>query len=461
MVTDMTMNEIPASRVDARSAPDNDWRQVLDRLAARHSCRDFDGSAIDRETLAEIVRDGTEAPSSCNQQQWHFIIIDDDAMKLRARDISGGNHHFAECSALIYLCFQKGWTHGNFSVVQSVAGACYHMMLSAHLRGFATIWNAGIGDKAQLVDMLGVPPTFEIQGALVIGRAKAEAPAMKAPRRPFAEVHSWNGFERTTVSRYPVLPADAYPYFAIRNEDNPFAQWDPAHWTWGQIADFRGYSVWAKSPLAGVYVSRRQGDATAAELDLLPPLQPGARVVEIMPWGGTYSTEIRRRLPPEATLHLAELSQNNLSFIMERMRREGLPLDHVRGDLFSDGILPYDDGCMDAVVAPQILEHTPAAEALLDEIRRVLRPDGILVVSVRNLNSPYGQHWEQVESLAQVPNQGPFKPIAALRVGDWLAERFRIDNAVGIGRDIAEDSTIAPGDERFSYRLYAARCIRE
>src|SRR5690606_20238905 len=116
---------------------------------------------------------------------------------------------------------------------------------------------------------------------------------------------------------------------AIRNDDNPFAVWDPTAWSWGQIADFRGYAVWAKSPLAGVYVSRRQGEATAVELGLLPPLAPGAELVEVMPWGGTYSVELRRRTEPGVRLRLAELSPHNLSFIEERLRQEGLPLDRV------------------------------------------------------------------------------------------------------------------------------------
>lgn len=435
-----------------------DWRSILDLLAERHSCRDFDGSPIDRTVLAEIVADGTEAPSSCNQQQWHFIVVDDPALKRRAWEISGGNHHFADCSALVYLCFQKGWTHGNFSVVQSVAGAAYHMMLSAHLRGFATIWNAGIGDKEALAEMLAVPPTFEIQGALAIGRPKPSAPPMKAPRRPFAEVHSWNRFERPAVTRYPAKPAERYPFFAIRNDDNPFAVWDPRDWSWGQIGDFRGYSVWAKSPLAGVYVSRRQGEATAVELDLLPALPDGARVVEVMPWGGTYSVELRRRLDPSVRLHLAELSAHNLSFVEERFRQEGLALDRVAFDRFADGGLPYADGTVDAVVLPQVLEHMPDPERMLDEVRRVLRAGGHLVASVRNADSTYGRHWSEVESRAQVPNQGPFRPIPAAAVEGWLDDRFTIEQEIGIGREVSHDAAVLTGPARLSGRLYAARC---
>ena len=167
-----------------------------------------------RDEIGAIIEDGLQAPSSCNHQNWHFVAVTDPALKKRARAISGGNHHFEFCSVLIYLCFQKGWTHDKFSIVQSVAGACYHMMLSAHLRGYATIWNAGIGDTRQIAEMLGIPPTFEIQGALCIGRPKPTAPDMKAPRRPRGEVWSVNTFARPVHATYPAKPAAAYPFFA-------------------------------------------------------------------------------------------------------------------------------------------------------------------------------------------------------------------------------------------------------
>src|SRR5690606_40174272 len=50
-------------------------RELLELIASRRSCRAFDGSEIDPETLRKIVIDGTQAPSSCNQQQWHCVIV--------------------------------------------------------------------------------------------------------------------------------------------------------------------------------------------------------------------------------------------------------------------------------------------------------------------------------------------------------------------------------------------------
>jgi nitroreductase/SAM-dependent methyltransferase len=443
----------------ADGTDDAEARAILDRLATRFSCRDFDGTDIDRNILEEIIADGVEAPSSCNQQNWHFIIVTDPERKRLAREISGGNHHFEFCSALIYLCFQKGWTHGNFSIVQSVAGACYHMMLSAHLRGFQCIWNAGIGDHAALRDMLALPETFEVQGALAIGRAKPTAPAMKAPRRPVSEVFSWDRFARPERSVYPVKPADAYPYFEIRNDRNPFAVWDPNDWSWDQIADFRGYSVWAKSPLAGVYVSRRQGEAQEHEHALLPDVLDGT-VVEVMPWGGTSTVGLCDRLEKGARLHVAELSENNLSFIRERLRQEGVGGVNIGFDLIRGGRLPYADGAVDAVILPQVLEHMPNPQAMLNEVQRVLAPGGTVTVSARNMSSAYGALWRDTESMAQVPNQGPFTPLDARDLRSWLAERFKIEAETGIGQEATGDATRLNGDALLTGRLYAARARR-
>jgi len=212
--------------------------------------------------------------------------------------------------------------------------------------------------------------------------------------------------------------------------------------------------------LPGVYVSRRQGEATDVELGLLPEMPPGARVVEAMPWGGTYSVALRRRLDPAVELHLAELSEHNLSFILERLRREGLAVDHVQGDPMTGGMLPYPDASADAVVLPQVLEHCPEPERFLDEAHRVLKPGGTLVVSARNLWSRYGWRWARIESRAQIPNQGPFRPIPAPRLRGWLKARFRIEAEIGIGRETVEDAAVLRGAGRFFGRLYAARCVR-
>jgi 2-polyprenyl-3-methyl-5-hydroxy-6-metoxy-1,4-benzoquinol methylase len=49
--------------------------------------------------------------------------------------------------------------------------------------------------------------------------------------------------------------------------------------------------------------------------------------------------------------------------------------------------LPWDDGAFDAVVAGEVIEHVLDTDLLLGEVARVLRPNGLLVITTPNLVS--------------------------------------------------------------------------
>jgi 2-polyprenyl-3-methyl-5-hydroxy-6-metoxy-1,4-benzoquinol methylase len=59
----------------------------------------------------------------------------------------------------------------------------------------------------------------------------------------------------------------------------------------------------------------------------------------------------------------------------------GETISFVTGDA---GALPFSKDSLDSVVCLEVIEHVPDAEILLREIARVLRPDGLLIVSTPN-----------------------------------------------------------------------------
>jgi SAM-dependent methyltransferase len=183
----------------------------------------------------------------------------------------------------------------------------------------------------------------------------------------------------------------------------------------------------------------------------------GATVVDVMPWGGTATTQLQRRLQAGAHLDIAELSPHNISFIMERLAREGGSMANVSASLMRGPALPHADRSIDLLVALQVLEHMPDPAAFLDEARRVLRPGGQFIVSIRNGDSDYGRDWAENESRGQVPNQGPFTPLPARKVQGWLEARFLIEADAGID-DGEGDARLQTGEGSYEQRLYATRC---
>ena len=122
--------------------------------------------------------------------------------------------------------------------------------------------------------------------------------------------------------------------------------------------------------------------------------------------------------------------------------------------------LPLPDASVDIATLFQVLEHTPEPERLLDEVARVLKPGGSGVITVRNKLSLYG--WSYYRSLTreQVPNQGPFVPMAAHDVRAMTAARFNIDREAGISLGTDGDGRIVRGPLRYVSRVYAMRVTK-
>ncbi len=440
------------------TSPDlgNPAQALLQALAVRHSVREFLPRPVETELLDAIIRDGLEAPSACNHQMWHFVVVRDQATKDSLQTISGSNEHFSSCGAIILLCFHMGWNHNKYAVVQSVAAATYHMSLSAHLRGLGATWNAGIGNGEKIRVLIGLPTEFEVIGALCLGWPAPGAPDLKPPRRPLETVRSYETFMRPDADCYPLAPSSGgYRYTDLMNHRNKYSVFCPDRWGWERIANFRSYAVYAKSPLPGVYVSRRLGSELDVEIDLIGPLEPGARLVEVMPYGGSYSVRLRQRYGESALIHCLDLSERNLDFVRKRVCREAGDDTGLRYDVMTNGHLPYPDGSVDLVFLPQILEAVPERAAFLDEVARVLKHGGRVVATVRNLLSWFGVFYFRNVLSGQVPNFGPYTPLASLQVRSELGRRFQRLSETGLSPLPNAIARPATGPLRLFSRLYA------
>ncbi len=140
---------------------------------------------------------------------------------------------------------------------------------------------------------------------------------------------------------------------------------------------------WRKNPSACPYGQRFWVEAphpviTRDRLRSILRPEPGERLLEIGVGTGYYSLDLAEWVAPTGKLELFDLQQEFLDHVMRGAGDRGLTnLVPTQGDATA---LPYEDASMDAVIVTAVLGEIPDAAAALREIRRVLKPDGRLIV---------------------------------------------------------------------------------
>jgi phosphatidylethanolamine/phosphatidyl-N-methylethanolamine N-methyltransferase len=104
----------------------------------------------------------------------------------------------------------------------------------------------------------------------------------------------------------------------------------------------------------------------------------GRRILEI----GAGTGLVLRHYRPDGEVVAADLSIHMLAKAQEKVRRLGLA--HVRGVVAMDACaMGFPDEAFDVVSVPFVITLVPDPERALDEIQRVLKPGGEIVVISR------------------------------------------------------------------------------
>lgn len=120
-----------------------------------------------------------------------------------------------------------------------------------------------------------------------------------------------------------------------------------------------------QSRLSDGHLGRRRRAATARVLR--DHIRPGSCVVEI----GASDASFRRTFPEAQWLTVDKYGSPDLKC-------------DVNGH---DVTVPLPDRSVDVVICTEVLEHLSAGGGLVREMHRILRPDGVAVVSVPNIAS--------------------------------------------------------------------------
>lgn len=149
---------------------------------------------------------------------------------------------------------------------------------------------------------------------------------------------------------------------------------------------------------------------------MLEHLSQEAKILELGTGRGDLWKENAHRIPDDWDMTLTDLSAG---MIADQKAYLGDLARVMNYEVVNAVDIPYADNSFDAVVANYMLYHVPDRTRAIAEIRRVLKPDGILFASTNGENHMKQMHVlaQQVEEISQVTKT-------------WLAETFSLQNGV-------------------------------
>lgn len=142
---------------------------IIDVIEKRRSVRRFKPDPITESELMTILKAGQTAPSACNKQNWHFIVVNDDAVKRELTD-NGAAVFIKNAPVGILVLYDRRTQNVEYSDhIQSGSAAIQNMLLAASTLGIGGCWICQLPPKRQVRKLFGIPWHMDPIAYVVLG----------------------------------------------------------------------------------------------------------------------------------------------------------------------------------------------------------------------------------------------------------------------------------------------------
>ena len=142
-------------------------------------------------------------------------------------------------------------------------------------------------------------------------------------------------------------------------------------------------------------------------------LSSGMRILELGCGNGDLWTENLKQIPKDVSIVLSDSSEGMVHEVQRKLGND----DRFSFGVFDMDHIPFEDSAFDAVIANHVLFYSPAIDATLQEICRVMKPQATFFCSTYGHN-----HMKEITQLVQ-----NFNPEIRLS-SDALYEVFGLEN---------------------------------
>lgn len=199
------------------------------------------GRHVERDVITACIDIAVQAPNGSNQQFWHWLVIDDTALKTKVADVYRAGmtaqiadpgwmkdidyspadqqriarsvdylaSHLHEAPAIVVPVIDARVEGQNLftqaSLWGSILPAVWSFMLALRARGLGSAWTTVHLHKAKdMAKLLGIPHETTTQAGLFPVAYTLGTDFKRASRRRGSEVTYWNGWKGSASSRREV-----------------------------------------------------------------------------------------------------------------------------------------------------------------------------------------------------------------------------------------------------------------
>ncbi|MDD5227070.1 MAG: nitroreductase family protein [Candidatus Omnitrophica bacterium] len=171
----------------------------------RRSVRRYSDKPVFREDLLKCLEAARLAPSACNSQPWHFVVINEPALKNRVAErifsgIYSMNKFAKEAPVLVAVVSEKsrflasigGQVRDTRYRLVDLGIATEHFILQAEELGIGSCWIGWFDEKALKKEMK-IPKDKKIDAVIALGYPVEEEVVPKN-RKCLEEISSFNEY---------------------------------------------------------------------------------------------------------------------------------------------------------------------------------------------------------------------------------------------------------------------------
>ncbi|MBA2848798.1 nitroreductase family protein [Thermosulfuriphilus ammonigenes] len=160
---------------------------VLKAIYSRRSVRDYTTEPVDRETVLEIIKAGTWAPSGLNNQPWRFAIVWNKEIKDQIASLTKYRVIIERAPVIICVFVDKEAMYHEVKDHQAMGACIQNMLLATHALGLGGVWLGEILKNADKVrKLLDLPEALDLMAVIALGHPKHRN--QRSTRRPLSEV---------------------------------------------------------------------------------------------------------------------------------------------------------------------------------------------------------------------------------------------------------------------------------